>query len=361
MLLCPVIVAIAIRVLGAAWLFHVLSPDGVFHTPWMDSNPNLIPARWSWLWLFNAWDSLQFTRIAMWGYVHPNYVYLPGYPIFILFAGRMIGDYWFGAFLITQIFALGSIVVFQLLAEQYMKPEEALYATILMASFPFISVFMTLSYSEPLFFFSTLSSWYLYKKGSIRSSSVLAGLASVTRIYGLAIVLPIFLDMLNLKRYRKLFYLAIPEAFLASWLLFCYFSSGNPFVSWTDESYWQRGGIGDGIKILQAILHHGIRGLLDCCSGLDPTIFWALSLFVILIVLCWTLDRSLWVYAIFVSVVLVFTTTYYVSLLRFLAFIFPIWLSIRIRNPWIVSACVIVLMPMIMIVWLYTIAVTFVG
>jgi hypothetical protein len=354
-------VSIAIRVIGAAWLHQILSLNGTFHTPWMDSNPNLIPAAWNWLWLFNAWDSLQFPRIAMYGYVHPNYVYLPAYPILILLAGRLIGDFWLGAFLIAQIFALASILVFQLLAEQYMQPGEAMYAALLMATFPFISVFTTLSYSEPVFLFFTISSWYLYKKGNVGLSSLMAGVASVTRIYGVAIILSILLDMVKWKRYRKLLSLAVPAAFLCSWLVFCYFSSGDLFASWTDERYWQKGDVGDGFKIVQAVLNNGIGGILSCCAGLDPIIFWSVGLFIILIVMTWHVDSPLWIYSAILSSVLVFTTSYYVSILRYLAFIFPIWLNIRVKNAWVVTVCLCALLPMIIVVWLYAIAVSFIG
>jgi len=279
----------------------------------------------------------------------------------ILLAGRLTGDYWFGAFVIAQFFTVGSVVMFQLVAEQYMESSEALCATLLMATFPFVSVFTTLSYSEPLFLFSTLSAWFLYKKGRILSSSFMAGIASVTRIYGFLIVLPVLIGLVNSKRYRRLFYILIPVGFLGSWLLYCYVSTGDWFVSWTDEKFWQMGGVGDGIKILQAVSQHGIQGLINCCAGLDPTIFWSISLFIVLVALTWRLDRPLWAYAFAVSGLLVFTTTYYISLLRYLAFIFPIWLSIRVKNPWIVAVSIIILVPMIIIMWLYTIAVTFVG
>ena len=361
LLLTPVILVMTIRVLGAVWLFKILSPGGIFHTPWMDSNPGMIPANWSWLWLFNAWDSLQFTRIALFGYVHPNYVYLPAYPIMILFTGRLTGDYWFSAFLIAQVFTAASLVMFQLVAEQYMGSKEALCASLLMATFPFVSVFTTLSYSEPVFFFSTLSAWFLYKRGRVLSSSLMAGLASVTRIYGILIVLPMLVDLIKSKRYHGLSYLTIPVASLGSWFLYCYLSTGDWFVSWTDEKYWQKGGVGDGIKILQAVSQHGIQGLINCCAGLDPTIFWSISLFIILVALTWRVDRRLWIYTVAVSGLLVFTTTYYISLLRYLAFIFPVWLSIRVKSPWIVAVSVAILLPMIFIVWLFTIAITFVG
>jgi uncharacterized protein Smg (DUF494 family) len=60
----------------------------------------------------------MFPIIAMFGYAHGRYPFLPGYPILIRFAGLLVGDYWFGAFLVTQAFALGSFVMFQLLAER---------------------------------------------------------------------------------------------------------------------------------------------------------------------------------------------------------------------------------------------------
>ena len=196
----------------------------------------------------------------------------------------------------------------------------------------------------------------------MRTSSLLAGFASVTRIYGFAIVLPMFLDIVKSKRYRELRYLVIPAAFMASWLLFCYFSTGDLIVSWTDEKYWQRGSGGEGVRLVQAIMHQGLRGVMLCCSGLVvPTIFCSVSFFVILVVMIWRVDRSLWVYAVIVSGLLIFTTTSFISLPRYLTFIFPVWLSVRVRNPIVVAVCVALLVPITLIVWLYAIAVSFVG
>jgi hypothetical protein len=327
----------------------------------MDANPSLIPATWSWLWLFNAFDSLHFVLIAIHGYSHPEYAYFPAYPSLIFLVGRLTGNYWFGAFLIAQIFALGSIFVFQMLAEQYMPPNQALYATLLMTAFPFVSVFTTLGYSEPLFLFSTLLAWYLYRKGQILSSAFLAGLASVTRIYGLIIVLPMFLDIVKSKQYRRMLYLIIPLMFVGSWLLFSYLSTGDPFVSLADQRYWQNGGVGDGLKIIQALIQYGLRGVMKCCYGLDPTIFWVLALFMILLVSTWGVDSLLWAYAASLSGLLLITTTYDLSLLRYYAFIFPIWLTIRPKNRFVVAISIGILVPMTILVWLFTIAITFVG
>jgi hypothetical protein len=328
----------------------------------MKANPGLIPPAESWLWIFNAFDSLHFTLIALHGYSRPEYAYLPGFPILIFLAARLIGDYWFGAFVVTQIFAIGSFVTFQMVAEQYLSTREALHATLLMSAFPFISVFTTLGYSEPVFLFSTLLAWYFYKKAKIMPASLAAAFAAITRGYGVLIVLPMIVDLVRSKRYSKLAYpLILPAASIGAWLLFCYFSAGDALASWSDQKYWQRGGVGDGIKIAQSLLHDGLRGLINCCSGLDPTIFWTLAAFSILIALTWEGDRLLFIYAAGVSALLLVVTTYSLSLLRFFPFIFPIWLSLRVKNPVIVAICVGLLIPMTIVVWLYTVAVTFTG
>jgi hypothetical protein len=348
--------------LGAFWLLQSLSVDGRFQTPWMHANPGLIPPGNSWLWLFNAFDSLHFTLIAVHGYSRPEYVYFPGFPILIFLAGRLLGDYWVGAFVVTQTFAMGSIVTFQLVAEEYLPSKEALHATLLMSSFPFIGVFTTLGYSEPVFLFSTLLAWYLYKKSKIVPASVSAAFAAVTRGYGVLILLPIVLSLVRSKQYGKLPYpLIISGATISLWLLFCSYSAGDALASWTEQRYWQHGGVGDGLRMAETILHDGLRGFINLWSGLDPTIFWALAVFVILIALTWEVDRLLFVYAAATAAVILIATTYLISLLRFFPFIFPIWLSLRVKNPLIVAICVGLLIPMTIVVWLYTIAVTFTG
>lgn len=332
----------------------------MIHTSWMGFYGNTIAGRSSWLWLFNAWDSFSFGIIAVSGYVHPNFVYLPGFPVLIHLVGLLVGDYWFGAFLITQIFALASICVFQLLAELYMQPREALVATLLMATFPYISVFTTLGYSEAVFFFSSISAWYLYKKNHIGLSFLLAGLTSITRIYGFVIVLPLFLDIVKSKQYRNLLYVAIPLLFIGSWLLFCNIATGNPFVSWTDENYWKTWANGQpGIKygLVQSILVEGLRGNVVCCAGgnaFDPAILVSVAFVAYLIVKTWQVDRFLWVYAVSLFSMLLFAAPL-ISLLRYMVFIFPIWLTVKVKNRLIVTICIAVFIPIFLVLWLYAV------
>jgi len=366
------LVASAIRVLGSAWLFYLLSPGGHFHTPWMDANPQLIP-EWSsalnpsksseWLWLFNAWDSPHFQLIAQSGYTFPDYAYLPGYPILIRLTGLLVGNYWIGGLIVTQVFALAGFVAFQLLAEQYMQPREAFCATLLMAAFPYVSVFTTLCYSEAIFLFSTVSTWYLYKKGRLVASSLLAGLASVTRIYGIVIVLPMLLEIIKSKQYRKLHCSVVPVGFLGLWFVFCYFSTGDPLATMTDEK-WFTSNISSHFGLIQTIMNQLFRehvGAVAVPFYIDPPILIALSLFAYLVVKSWQVDRLLSAYALTLFAAVIVVVTNQLSVLRYLAFVFPIWLTIRVRNLFIVAACVVLFSFMTWLLWLYAINVTFIG
>ena len=355
----PLIIVMAVRVIGAIWFYRdMVTPGSGFYFAWLDVNRNLIPASSRWLFLFNAGDSFLFPLVAMFGYTHSRYVFLPAYPVLIRFVGSVVGDYWFGAFLVTQVFALASIVMFQLLAEQYMESREALYAAILMGTFPYVSVFTTLGYSEALFLFSTIAAWYFHKKESFGVSMILAGLACLTRIYGFLILLPIFLDMIRSKRYRRLLYLLIPCVFIGSWLLYCYLSTGDPLISWTEERavYYV---IGTNLGLAQTIwvqLTHGIPG-----SGLDPAVLISFVLFTFLAVRVWRVDQYLWTYTVVTFGLLAFAVTSHITLLRYMSFIFPIWLTIKVRNTLVAAVCVAFFVPVTFLLWLYAITVFFVG
>jgi hypothetical protein len=330
----------------------------------MDANPNLIVGRSSsWLWLFNSWDSAHFTLIAQQGYVHPNYVFLPAYPILIRLVGSVIGDYWFGAFLVTQSFAFGSLVMFQLLARFYMEEREALCATLLIATFPYISVFTTLAFSEALFLLSSVSVWYLYKKRRMGLSSFLAGVASITRIYGIAIIVPIFLDIVKSKDYRKLFHLTVPVAFLASWFLFCYLATGDPLASWSDEATFTVGSQSK-FSLAQTIMNQLIGkaiGATPVPFYIDPPILMSLSLFAYLIVKTWQVDHLLSAYAVLLFGAFMVTTVNHLSILRFLSFVFPIWLTIRVSRLTLAAVCIAFFVPVTLLLWFDAINVTFIG
>jgi len=336
---------------------------GMLETPWMQQYGwNSIATSTNWLWLFNAWDSFNFGFIVSQGYHEPNYTYLPGYPLLIHFGALIVGDVWLAAFLVTQVFAVASIVMFQLTAEIYLPRREAMYSTLLMATFPYVFIFTTLSYSEAVFFFSTIAAWYFYKEGKLSLSTVLAALATLTRVYGILILLPIFLSMRTAKKVN-VYYFITPVAALSAWGLYCLITVGNALASLAEEGAWVQTGINYGL--IPSIVYQGLRGIVMCCTGpsnnnFDPALLVAVALLPFLIMRLSNIDRSLLAYAGTLFGMLILTAPV-ISLLRYLSFIFPIWLTVRVKNSWAVILCMALFIPLSLTLWFYALTRYFIG
>jgi hypothetical protein len=364
-LVWPLMIVVAMRAIGVALFYQLLSQQGMIHTSWMSIYGfNTISSSSNWLWLFNAWDSFLFGKIAEYGYQQPNYTFLPGYPSLIYGLGTLIGDYWVAGFIITQIFALASTVMFQLVAGLNMRPREALYATLLMVSFPFISPLTILGYSEGLYLFTTLAAWYFYKKSRWIPSSLATAVASITRIYGILIIIPILFGLAKAKSW-KIFnlYMVAPLTALLVWALYSLVTTGDAFASLTEEGAWQLS-TGPALRygLVPSILIPSFHGVAICCSGygFDPALFVAVALIAILIAKVWGVDRPLWGYSMAVFGLMIFTAPL-ISLLRYLAFIFPVWLTLKLRNPWIVALCLAFFIPTTLMFWFYALTRNFVG
>jgi len=255
-----------------------------------------------------------------------------------------------------QTFAAASIVLFQLTAEIYMPPRAALYSTLLMATFPYILVFTTLGYSEAVFFFATISAWYFYKRGKLPISAALAGLASITRIYGIIILLPVLLNMWRAKKIN-LYYFIVPVAMLAAWGLYCFISVGDALASLTEESAWIQSGVNYGL--VPSILYQDFHALLSN-YGFDPAVLFAVALLPFLILRVWDVDRSLFAYTVTLFVMLILTAPV-MSLLRYTSFIFPIWLTARVKNAWVTVLCMALFIPFALALWFYALTTYFIG
>jgi hypothetical protein len=102
-----------------------------------------------------------------------------------------------------------------------------------------------------------------------------------------------------------------------------------------------------------------------CCNGpvnnnFDPAVLIAVALLPFLILRIWNVDRSLFAYTTTLFVILIITAPV-MSLLRFLSFIFPIWLTARVKNGWAAMMCMALFIPLSLVLWFYALNVYFIG
>ncbi|MEM3501865.1 MAG: glycosyltransferase family 39 protein [Candidatus Bathyarchaeia archaeon] len=327
-LLIPLAVVAVIKILASLFIYRRLSILGDFYTPWMQTWSGVGPSQ-PWLYLYSAQDTGFYVAIAREWYKYPMYVFFPAYPTLIMFIGKLIGDLWLSAFIISFALGLASIPLLQYVAENYMDKVEAAATTILFATFPYIFLFTTISYTESLYLFSTLAAWLLHLKGRDTTSAAAAALSTLTKTYGIAIIIPVALNLIAKRMYRRLLNLIIPAAALLGWLIYLKTVTGEFFAFSTQQFYWMNLGVDFGYY------EHYIKPFLRFNLWSLPQFHYllpALIIFFAYLVFCtFKIDSKLGVYSLVLFLGLLYFSNF-ISMPRFFSFIFPVWLTAKIKN-----------------------------
>jgi len=158
----------------------------------------------------------------------------------------------------------------------------------------------------------------------------------LTRIYGILILLPILFDNLQTKQFRVLRYVTLPIATLLGWLCYGYVMTEDFFVSVTVRHYW----IDQNALLIQSTLLKLLTGDLSALSSLSRYARLGVEAFIYIGIIVFfvyksiQIDRALAFYSftsIFSIIYFGFVTSY-LSLPRYLSFVFPIGLSMYSRN-----------------------------
>lgn len=137
------------------------------------------------------WDGSHYLFIAQHGYVNVGterlfIVFPPFYPFLIRVSDVFLHHLAFTAIIVSNVlFILGSLFFYKLLRLDYSE-RFSLGAVFLVAIFP-AAYFFSTAYAESLFFFLVCAALYYARKNHFLPASVLAGLATLTKPFGLII------------------------------------------------------------------------------------------------------------------------------------------------------------------------------
>jgi len=343
------------KILGAILIYERLSQMfGQFRTRFIDMWGQGGPTQ-PWLYLFSGWDTGHYTTIAVDWYQTPRYVFFPAYSMLTRAVGAMVGDLWFGAFIISFTFGLGSIPLFQLICEHYMPKEDALISTMLATTFPYVFLFTTVSYTESLFLFFTLLTWYLHLKQRTIPSALAAAVTTLTKTYGITILIPIVTSLLLERKPRKILPFTLPIATLFGWMYYLYLRTGDAFAFLTQQRYWEvQTGIGsESARNYFVSLLDFFLGASNTVPRLDFASIAFIVLFGYLVFNVYRVDVPLGIYSIILYLGLLFVGNLY-SYPRYFAFIFPVWLTAqgKIRSLLLLSIGIIFFLLSSYAIWI---------
>ncbi len=347
-LIFPVSIVSLLKLFSSLFIYQRLSIQGSFKTPWMSIWGTLGPTQ-LWLYLFSAQDTGWYIKLAKeWYSYPPMYVFFPAYPVLCKAVELMTGDFWLSAFIISFVLGLASIPLLQLVAEHYMSRAEAAASTLLTATFPYVFLFTTVSYTESLFLFSTLATWYLHLRGRFISSMLAATVATLTRPYGVAIVIPVALNLLLKRKFKQFPIISVPITALLGWMYYLYLTTGDAFAFATQQSFWIKQAFEFGWfqRYITPFLSSNVLAFPKFDFFLLPFI-----IFTGYLVFCvFRIDGKLAIYSLSVYLSLLYFGNYN-SLPRFFSFIFPVWLIVRMRNLLALAVAVTFFMLASLLIW----------
>lgn len=271
-----------------------------------------IPQLWeSW----NHWDTAQYTGIAMYGYnVEWRTAFFPLYPLLI--KGLMLLKFnpLPAGLFIANLAELGMFGVLYHLVEEDFDAESAFRAVLYLSVF-LTAFFLTAAYTESLFLFLTILSFYYIRHGRWQLAGIFGCLASLTHSGGYILIIPFFYEYLrqrqfNLKAFRlnMLSGLAIPAG-LAAFATYCYFQFHDLLAfehaqtRRTVQFPWA-GIVRSIVSISQSrgfLSFQALRNLLD----LGPDLF-VLTLIILIFVGPWRFPRRLWSYGFYAAILYLF-------------------------------------------------------
>lgn len=299
-------------------------------------NPNLLS-------LAN-WDGRHFLEIAQYGYKDKiQYAFFPLYPLLInLISNTSTLSYLHSALLlsVTSTFAVIYLLLNFLKQQNYQNPLKTLaYFLMFPTSFYLISV-----YSESLFLFFALLTFYLIGKKKFYLAAFFAALSSSVRIAGLAVTISLIAETFASKTSikEKTVVLIISSIGLLSYCIFLFIQTGNPFYFLISELSWERGVTIPGENIISTIMylsHNGVKPeSFTLLSDLLFTVFGLGIAFRSFRNLKMNLNVYTWA-ALFLPLV----TSLLLSIPRFLLAVFPLFILVAKIENRVFNICYVII------------------
>ncbi len=193
--------------------------------------------------VWSRWDSEWYLRIAESGYDWPSSTpaFFPLYPLLVGGVGRILGGHFLLAGLVVSLTAgaVAFALLYRLVGRRF-REDDALRSVLYLAVFP-TSLFLGAVYAESLFLALAIGTFVLMEERRAGWASVTAGLALLTRPYGVALLpaLAVYAWRSDRRR-RDLALLGVPVAvfLLYPLVLELWLGHGLSFVD--AQRIWER-------------------------------------------------------------------------------------------------------------------------
>lgn len=188
---------------------------------------------------FANFDGIFYMKIAKDNYAGFEQAFFPLYPLLIRLLSPLFGgSQLIAGLVISNLSFLAGLFVFQKYLKETFRQDPSLWPIIFLLVFP-TSFFFGAVYTEGLFFLLVVSSFYFLKKQQYITASLIAALASATRLAGVFLAIPFIVEFFfRHKRFVfhvSRFTLLAPFIGLVSYMIFLSQTVHDPFAFLTSQ------------------------------------------------------------------------------------------------------------------------------
>lgn len=203
--------------------------------------------------VWGRWDAEHYLGVAKYGYSGTEPAFFPLYPLLIRMAGAFTGSQLIAGLIISNVASFfGMLYLYKLVEHEYNR-HVAQRATFYVSIFP-TAIFFSAVYSESLFFFLTVASFYYVRERRWLMAGTFGFLAALTRSEGVLLAAPLFIEWAvaakeggrEFFRYwvddvvKPLIGMALVPLGLACYMTYLWVISGDPLRFSHVQSHWGR-------------------------------------------------------------------------------------------------------------------------
>ncbi len=303
-------------------------------------NPNLwINDLPNWLKSFANWDSGWYLKIASDGYEYipetaANIVFFPLYPLLMRWlAWLMNNQYLLAGIILSHTFLILAIYFFYKLIKIDFSEKVAWRSVLYLLVFP-VSFFLISVYTESLFLFLVILSFYLARKRKWLLTGIVGIFLSLTKPWGITICLPLLIEYLDQNNFKfkeikaDILWLGLPLLGLLSYMRFLKVKFGSYFLFVSSQTAWHDEYAFNFFKIITDYFNNIFINISDNLSY-QTSITFDFSFFILALILSilvfFYVRKSYGVYALLATLIPAFSGIM-VSMSRYILIIFPIFI-----------------------------------
>ncbi|GAC1578686.1 MAG: hypothetical protein NVS3B7_12410 [Candidatus Elarobacter sp.] len=203
--------------------------------------------------VWGRWDAEHYLGIAAYGYSGTEFAFFPLYPGLIAAIGSVVGSNLVAGLLISNVASFMALLYLYKLVEHQYNRQVAQRATFYVSIFP-TAIFFSAVYSESLFLFLTVASFYYVRERRWLTAGIFGCFAAMSRSEGILLGAPLFIEWAiaakeggrEFFRYwfddvvKPLIGLALVPLGLGLYMAYSWALTGDPLKFTHVQSHWGR-------------------------------------------------------------------------------------------------------------------------